>query len=84
MSFHLFLYFLMDETGHRLVPSSGFFFGMTLDVLELQKTSVRLGGLQLLCLFTPWSSRGGKGGTMWKGRVLVNLVTLCVPTWRSG
>lgn len=52
---------------------------MTLDALELQKTSVRLGGLQLLCLFVPWSARGGK-----MGKVLVNLVTLYVPIWRSG
>lgn len=43
---------------------------MTLDALELQKTSVRLGGLQLLCLFVPWSARGGKGGDHADGKGL--------------
>lgn len=53
------------------------FSGMTLVALELQNTSVRFGGLPLLCLSAPWSARGGRGP--WGGEGLINLATtLCV------
>lgn len=37
----------MGRAGHRLVPSSGFYFRVTLDALELQKTCKRLGRLRV-------------------------------------
>lgn len=51
----------MGGAGHRLVPSSGVLFRVTLDALKLHNTSGRLGGLQLLCLPAPWSARADKG-----------------------
>lgn len=45
--------------GHRLLRSSGSFYGVTLGALELQNTSVRFGGLQLLCFSAPAGDLGG-------------------------
>lgn len=73
----------MGGTEHRLVPRSGFLFRVTLDALELQNPSGRLGGLQLLFLPAPWSARVGKGYRV-GGKGLVNLATLCAPSLRSG